>query len=157
MAKLGAHNKNVENNLRVYHIPKYPCEIQEPYLQLVDFLTHLKGVNAHVKDIYGPTRRLAELILCKNRKDVLRAGILNVINTIRYTKNIAEDAQIRIRIYNIAGQLVDDLKYDARGGVTNEVEWQIDSVASGLYIYVVEATRASGDKVKREGRLVILK
>jgi hypothetical protein len=70
---------------------------------------------------------------------------------------VAEDAKVRISIYNIAGQLVDEINHDARGDAYNEVEWKISSVASGLYFYMVEATRKSGEKVNKIGRLVVRK
>jgi len=70
---------------------------------------------------------------------------------------ITEDAKVRIRIYDIAGRLVDDINHDAKGNAVNEVEWKISSIASGLYIYVVEATKTSGEKVGKRGRLVVMK
>ncbi len=69
---------------------------------------------------------------------------------------VSEDAKVRIRIYNIAGQLVDDINHDAGGGV-NEVEWKISSIASGLYFYMVEATSKSGEQVNKIRRLVVRK
>jgi hypothetical protein len=52
---------------------------------------------------------------------------------------------------------VDEINHDARGDAYNEVEWKISSVASGLYFYMVEATRKSGEKVNKIGRLVVRK
>ena len=70
---------------------------------------------------------------------------------------VAEDAKVQISIYNIAGQLVDELNHDARGDNYNEVEWKISSIASGLYFYMIEATRESGEKTNKIGRLVVMK
>jgi hypothetical protein len=75
----------------------------------------------------------------------------------RFRYYAAEDAKVRISIYTINGQLVDEISHDATGGVYNEVEWKISSVASGLYFYIVEAERESGEKVNKKGKLVIIR
>jgi len=70
---------------------------------------------------------------------------------------VAEDAEVRISIYSIIGQLVDEIKHDARGGIHNEVEWNISPIASGIYFYVVKAIVESGESVHRNGKLVVIK
>jgi hypothetical protein len=70
---------------------------------------------------------------------------------------VAEDAEVRISIYNIIGRLVDEIKHDGRGGVHNEVEWNISLIASGVYFYVVRAIAESGESMHRSGKLVVIK
>ena len=75
--------------------------------------------------------------------------------TFRYY--VEEDARVCIRIYNIAGQLVDEISHDAVGGDYNETEWDISSIASGLYFYVIEASGESGERLNRKGKLAVIK
>ncbi len=70
---------------------------------------------------------------------------------------VAEDAEVRISIYSIIGQLVDEIKHDARGGIHNEVEWNISPIASGIYFYVVKVIVESGESMYRNGKLVVIK
>ncbi|MFC1718035.1 FG-GAP-like repeat-containing protein, partial [Candidatus Poribacteria bacterium] len=74
-----------------------------------------------------------------------------------FTYYVAEDADVHISIYNIIGQLVDEIRHDARGGVYNEVEWNISPVASGVYFYVVEVMVESGEDVYKKGKLAVIK
>jgi hypothetical protein len=75
----------------------------------------------------------------------------------RFTYYVEEDARINIRIYNIAGQLVDEISHDAVGGDYNETEWNISSIATGLYFYVIEASGESGEILNRKGKLAVIK
>ena len=74
-----------------------------------------------------------------------------------FSYHITEDAKVCIKIYSVNGQLVDEITHDAVGGIYNEVEWNISPIASGLYIYVIEATGGSGKKVNSKGKLAVIK
>ena len=56
---------------------------------------------------------------------------------IHYVVN--ESCTIRVRIYNLAGELVAELGDGAAPIVDNEVIWQLDNVSSGVYMARVEA------------------
>ena len=70
---------------------------------------------------------------------------------------VAEDSAVCIKIYNIIGQLADEIRHEGRGGIRNEIGWNISHVASGVYFYVVEATGSSGEIANSTGKLVIIK
>ncbi len=54
------------------------------------------------------------------------------------------DAQYRIRVFNVAGELVADYHGDAPGRVPWEVEWRTDNLAPGVYYVCLELT-SSGE------------
>ncbi len=54
------------------------------------------------------------------------------------------DARYRVRIFNVAGELVADYQGDAPGRVPREVEWRTQSLAPGVYYVCLELT-SSGE------------
>jgi len=67
------------------------------------------------------------------------------------------NADVEIRIYNIAGEMIDKLeKKNVLGGKIEEIEWNIRKIASGVYIYVFEAKTANKTK-KIDKKLAIIK
>lgn len=66
---------------------------------------------------------------------------------IRYS--LAENvSKVSIRIYDVAGELVTELKNNAVTPGDHEVVWNIGDVQSGAYLARVEAKTASGNSVK---------
>jgi outer membrane protein assembly factor BamB len=57
--------------------------------------------------------------------------------TIRYF--LREAAEVSIRIYDGAGELVEEFPGPGVGGIENEVDWNITNVQSGLYLARVRA------------------
>jgi M6 family metalloprotease-like protein len=62
--------------------------------------------------------------------------------TIRYT--LGQEAEVHIRIYDLSGDLVDELVGTGYAHTENEVNWDLADVASGVYLCRVEA-RGSGN------------
>lgn len=59
----------------------------------------------------------------------------------------SDTADVTIDVYNVAAEKVARLeKGGCPGGVTSEIAWRIANVASGVYVYRVEAKSASGSK-----------
>jgi len=59
----------------------------------------------------------------------------------------ADKSYVTIDVYNVAGEKVARLeKADCPGGVTSEIVWIVKNIASGVYVYRVEAVSASGKK-----------
>jgi len=58
---------------------------------------------------------------------------------------LGEDAEVDIRIYDLAGDLVEELHQNGVSGENNEKEWDCSKVASGIYLCRVEA-KASNKK-----------
>ena len=69
----------------------------------------------------------------------------------------ASDADVRIDIYSIAGNMVANLEDRAIGGKYNEIEWDISDIASGVYLYVLEIQPASGFKQVIKKKLAIVR
>lgn len=65
--------------------------------------------------------------------------------TIRYTLNTS--AQVRIKIYDLAGDFVQELSGTGFGQTENEVDWRLDDVESGVYLARVEASSGSQTEV----------
>ncbi len=57
---------------------------------------------------------------------------------------VSEDSQIDIKIFDLAGDYVADLKGNARGGFDNETTWNVSNIQSGVYLAHIQATGASG-------------
>ncbi len=66
-------------------------------------------------------------------------------------------AQVKISIYDIAGNLVDKLESVSKGGDYDETEWNISNVASGVYIYTIEINPYSGENQVIKKKLAIVK
>jgi len=67
------------------------------------------------------------------------------ITRIRYF--IKENATVRVKIFDFAGDLVADLPGPGNGGVDNEVEWNVGGVQSGIYFARIEAVGSGGSGV----------
>ena len=63
---------------------------------------------------------------------------------IRY--RLGEEAEVHIKIFNLAGDLVAELSGPGQAHTENEISWDLADIASGIYLCRVEATGASGTK-----------
>jgi hypothetical protein len=58
---------------------------------------------------------------------------------------VPSDASVIVRIFDLAGNLVRSFEgLSARGGLDNEVDWDVSSVQSGVYFAQIEASGQSG-------------
>jgi len=60
---------------------------------------------------------------------------------------VREDAIVRVKIFDLAGDLVKELSAAGVGGVDNEIEWNVAEVQSGIYFARIEASGAGGSGV----------
>ena len=60
---------------------------------------------------------------------------------------VKENAAVTIKIFDLAGDLVQELTGPGIGGVDNEVEWNVGDVQSGIYLARIEARGASASGV----------
>lgn len=65
--------------------------------------------------------------------------------TIRYELNYS--AKINIKIYDIAGELVDELEGPGDARVPNEITWQLENIQSGVYFARIEASGSGQNQV----------
>ncbi len=61
---------------------------------------------------------------------------------------VSEDANVKIRIYDLNGDFVDEVKGYAYAGVDNEFEWNAKNIQSGIYYARVEANSSSKSDFK---------
>ena len=62
---------------------------------------------------------------------------------------VGTDAKVRIKIFDLAGDLVTELDGQGVGGLDNEVEWDVTNIQSGIYLAHIDAqgTGSSGTAV----------
>jgi len=65
--------------------------------------------------------------------------------TIRYRLN--SPADVKIKIYDLAGEFVDELTGTGFSPADNEIEWRLDNIESGVYLARVEARGDTGTDV----------
>jgi hypothetical protein len=61
---------------------------------------------------------------------------------------VSENSNVEIKIFDMAGDLVDQLKTNAVGGIDNEVEWNASKIQSGVYYAHIKADGASQSATK---------
>lgn len=58
---------------------------------------------------------------------------------------VPSDARVTVRIFDLAGNLVTSFEgLEARGGLDNEVDWDVSGVESGVYFAQIEAAGSGG-------------
>jgi len=67
--------------------------------------------------------------------------------TVTFKFLVSDKSYVKIDIYNVAGEKVANLeKSDCPAGMTSEIVWNIKNIASGVYIYRLEAISSRGKK-----------
>lgn len=61
---------------------------------------------------------------------------------------VSEDANVKIRIYDLNGDFVDEVKGFAYAGVDNEFVWNVKNVQSGIYYARVEVSSSNRSDFK---------
>jgi len=69
------------------------------------------------------------------------------ITKIRYY--VSDNATVTVKIYDLAGDKVDELKSSAVGGTDNEMDWDVSKIQSGVYLAHISAVAGgkSGTKI----------
>ena len=65
---------------------------------------------------------------------------------IRYFLN--DQAEVTIKIYDMAGDLVEEFSGTGNSGTANELKWDLTGVQSGVYFARVEAESAQRSEVR---------
>jgi len=68
----------------------------------------------------------------------------NPVTTIKYS--LPFDSNVRIAVYNILGELLDILVDETKQVGFHDYNWNASNLASGIYIYTIEAKSVAGDK-----------
>jgi hypothetical protein len=68
---------------------------------------------------------------------------------------VSDDADVTVKIYDLAGDKVDELKARALGGVDNEIIWNVSGIQSDVYLAKVEAI-APGKKGEKIIKIAVV-
>jgi M6 family metalloprotease-like protein len=79
----------------------------------------------------------------------------NATTTIRYY--LTETSNVRIYIYDMAGDLVKTLDGSGVMQTDNEVSWNLKNIQSGIYFAKINATGASGKRISRTIKIAVTK
>jgi hypothetical protein len=60
---------------------------------------------------------------------------------------VRDNARVRIKIFDLAGDLVADFAGPGVGGLDNEVLWDVSGIQSGVYFARIEATGDAGSGI----------
>ena len=70
---------------------------------------------------------------------------------------LGDKADVFIDVYNVAGERIAHLqKEDNPAGLVSEIEWDISQIASGVYVYRVEAKSVGGANVAIKKKLAVI-
>lgn len=70
---------------------------------------------------------------------------------------VSENSKVNIKIFDIAGDLVDELNDNATGGFDNETVWNVGQVQSGIYLARVRVESESGKSDEKIIKIAIVK
>ncbi len=104
--------------------------------------------SSRVTEIYIPPIQPTEKLLVKESVYNYPNPTEDNFTTIHYFVNYAAD--ILIKIYDLSGELVDEIQTTGQPLIDNEVTWKLDGIESGVYNAVLEAV---GDG-KREHKII---
>jgi hypothetical protein len=97
-----------------------------------------------------PTEEFFPLVRCYNWPNPVHDNITRI----RYY--VAEDAQVTVKIYDLAGDKVDELQDTAIGGTDNEILWNVTDIQSDTYLAHVAVT-AGGKKAEKIIKIAVVK
>jgi M6 family metalloprotease-like protein len=108
--------------------------------------TYTPGNNTFIKDRLEPVNTdVVELLPPESVYNYPNPNLQNY-TTIRYF--LRDDAQVRIKIFDLAGDIVASFDGPGQGNVHNEKRWELTDVSSGVYICRIEANSETASGVK---------
>ncbi len=70
---------------------------------------------------------------------------------------VSENSAVNVKIFDLAGDLVDELHHSATGGMDNEIIWNVRDIQSGVYLARVEAKAQSGKTESNVIKIAVVK
>ncbi len=70
---------------------------------------------------------------------------------------VEENSQVKIKIFDLGGDLVKEIEFSAVGGMENEVAWDVRDVQSGAYFASVEVKSVSGKTANKIIKIAVVK
>lgn len=70
---------------------------------------------------------------------------------------VSDDSNIDIKIFDIAGSFIDQLKDFAQGGLDHETVWDVSNIQSGIYLARILATGVNGKSESKIIKIAVVK
>ncbi|MBK7103913.1 MAG: T9SS type A sorting domain-containing protein [Ignavibacteriae bacterium] len=70
---------------------------------------------------------------------------------------VSEDSKVIVKIFDLAGDLVDEFNFNAVGGLDSEYSWNVTNIQSGAYLAHLEVTSNSGKSESKIIKIAIVK
>jgi len=70
---------------------------------------------------------------------------------------VSEDSDVKIKIIDLAGELVAELNDKARGGFDNETVWDVTKIQSGVYYAYLEVKGSAGNSANKIIKIAVVK
>lgn len=70
---------------------------------------------------------------------------------------VSESSSVTIRIFDLGGELVDELKDSAEGGFENETVWNVSNIQSGVYLCSIEVSSNSSKSASKLIKIAVIK
>ncbi len=70
---------------------------------------------------------------------------------------VSEDSKVDVKIFDLAGDLVDEFQFNATGGLDNEYAWNVTQIQSGAYFAHLEVKSNSGKTESKIIKIAVIK
>jgi hypothetical protein len=70
---------------------------------------------------------------------------------------VSEDSNVDVKVFDIAGDLVDEFEFFANGGLDTEFSWNVENIESGAYFARLEVKSNSGKSETKIIKIAIVK
>lgn len=70
---------------------------------------------------------------------------------------VSENSEVKIKIFDLAGDFVSELSDNAVGGFDNETKWNVSNVQSGVYFASIEVKSITGKTAKKVIKIAVIK
>lgn len=70
---------------------------------------------------------------------------------------VSQDSDVDVKIFDISGDLVDELAYNASGGLNNEIPWNINDIQSGIYFAHLKVNSSEGNSDSKIIKIAVIK
>jgi parallel beta-helix repeat protein len=78
-------------------------------------------------------------------------------NNVKFKFNMPDTGKVTLRIFNIAGELINTIEQNISAGIDKEILWNIADIASGIYIYHFVAEYDTGGDDRVAGKIGVVK
>ncbi len=78
-------------------------------------------------------------------------------NETHFRTYVAEDSKVKIKVFDLVGDLVGELEFNAIGGLDSEILWDVSNIQSGAYFAHLEVTSNSGKTDSKIIKIAIVK